>query len=288
MMTDHTIGLIGIGLLGTAMAERLRNSGIKILGYDIAETRCQELGSSGARVAHSASQVAEECAFVLLSLPHSGVVREVVAQLPVKEMRNHTIIDTTTGDPVTSAQLAESLQSSDIGYLDATVAGSSEQARRGDIVIMAGGKPEIVEKSRWLLDLLAKNVFQIGPAGSGARMKLVVNLVLGLNRAVLAEGISLAERCGLDTNMALEILKAGAAYSAVMDNKGEKMVNGDFSPQARLAQHLKDVDLILQLAAQSNLSAPLSETHRLLLLKAVENGYGDADNSAVIRAYHDT
>jgi 3-hydroxyisobutyrate dehydrogenase-like beta-hydroxyacid dehydrogenase len=212
----------------------------------------------------------------------------VIAQLPVKEMRNHTIIDTTTGDPVTSAQLAESLQSSDIGYLDATVAGSSEQARHGDIVIMAGGKPEIIEKSRWLLDLLAKNVFQIGPAGSGARMKLVVNLVLGLNRAVLAEGISLAERCGLDTNMALEILKAGAAYSAVMDNKGEKMVNGDFSPQARLAQHLKDVDLILQLAAQSNLLAPLSETHRLLLLKAVENGYGDADNSAVIRAYRDT
>ncbi|MEE3370689.1 MAG: NAD(P)-dependent oxidoreductase [Planctomycetota bacterium] len=288
MMTDHTIGLIGIGLLGTAMAERLQNSGMKVFGYDIVAARCQELDSFGGRVAQSASQVAEECSFVLLSLPHSGVVRDVIAELPVKKMRNHIIIDTTTGDPATSAQLAESLKSSNIGYLDATVAGSSEQARRGDIVIMVGGEAEIFEKSRWLLDLLAVNVFQIGPAGSGARMKLVVNLVLGLNRAVLAEGISLAERCGLDTQMALEILKAGAAYSAVMDNKGEKMVNRDFSTQARLAQHLKDVDLILQLAAQSDLSAPLSEAHRLLLLKAVEQGYGNADNSAVIRAYHDT
>jgi len=287
MMPDHTIGLIGIGLLGTAMAERLRHSGTQVLGYDIVDTRCHELGSSGGRVAQSAAEVAEECPFVLLSLPHSGSVCEVVAELPIKKMRNHTIIDTTTGDPATSAQLAESLESSGIGYVDATVAGSSEQARRGDIVIMAGGKPEIVEKSRWLLDRLAENVFEIGPAGSGARMKLVVNLVLGLNRAVLAEGISLAERCGLDTNMALEVLKAGAAYSAVMDTKGEKMVKGDFSPQARLAQHLKDVDLILQLADQSKLPAPLSETHRLLLQKAVEHGYGDADNSAVIRAYRD-
>ena len=287
-MTDKTIGLIGIGLLGTAMAERLQNSGVQILGYDIAESRCHELRSSGGSIAQSPSQVVERCSTVLLSLPHSGIVRELVGQLPLEKMRNHIMVDTTTGDPATSIELAQCLQESNVAYLDATVAGSSEQARHGDIVIMVGGKPEIVAKSRWLLDCLAKPVFPVGPAGSGARMKLVVNLVLGLNRAVLAEGLSLAERCGLDPKMTLEILKAGAAHSAVMENKGDKMVGGDFSPQARLTQHLKDVDLILQLASQSKLSVPLSKTHRLLLMKAVEQGYGDADNSAVIRAYHDT
>ena len=287
-MTETTIGLIGIGLLGTALAERLQTSGLRVLGYDIDKSRHQQLRSLGGTVAASVSDVARHCPTVLLSLPDSTIVSEVLQQLPVEHMRCQTIVDTTTGDPDITVHLAQSLRGANINYLDATVAGSSEQARRGKITIMVGGDPDVVARARWLLDRLAQSVFHIGAAGSGARMKLIVNLVLGLNRAVLAEGLSLAERCGLDSTVALEVLKAGAAYSAAMDTKGDKMVRGDFAPQARLAQHLKDVDLILQLASQSQISLPLSESHRSLLAKAVERGYADADNSAVIRAYPST
>jgi 3-hydroxyisobutyrate dehydrogenase-like beta-hydroxyacid dehydrogenase len=172
-----------------------------------------------------------------------------------------------------------------IDYVDATVLGSSEQARQGDVIVMAGGRREAVESCADVLQTFARRWFHVGPCGCGARTKLVVNLVLGLNRAVLAEGLNFARRCGLDERALLEILRDGSAYSRVMDVKGEKMLRGDFTPQARLAQHLKDVGLILEQAARVGARTPLSEVHAELLRRVVELGGGDDDNSAVIRAY---
>ena len=116
-------------------------------------------------------------------------------------------------------------------------------------------------------------------------MKLVFNLVLGLNRAVLAEGLAFAKASGLDPRAALAVLRSGAAASAVMETKGEKMLNREFTPQARLAQHLKDVHLILQTAESHSTPLPFSTLHRSLLSDLADQGYGDEDNSAILRAY---
>ena len=116
-------------------------------------------------------------------------------------------------------------------------------------------------------------------------MKLVSNLVLGLNRAALAEGLVFAQALGLDAEAALEVLLNSMAYSRTMDTKGRKMIAGDFRTQARLSQHLKDVRLILAAAAEAGQVLPLSETHRRLLETAEAAGFGDADNSAVVRAF---
>ena len=116
------------------------------------------------------------------------------------------------------------------------------------MLVIAGGEPGAIAACGDLFATFATQAFPVGPWGSGARMKLIVNLVLGLNRAVLAEGLALARACGLDPAAALEILRAGPAYSRVMDTKGTKMLSGDFTPEARLAQHLKDVHLILTMA----------------------------------------
>ena len=116
-------------------------------------------------------------------------------------------------------------------------------------------------------------------------MKLVVNLVLGLNRAALAEGLALARWCDLDLGQCLRVLQAGAAYSRVMDTKGRKMIEQDFRPEARLSQHLKDVRLILALAEQVGARTPLSQLHRELLERAEAAGWGQDDNSAVIRLF---
>ena len=115
-------------------------------------------------------------------------------------------------------------------------------------------------------------------------MKLVSNLVLGLNRAALAEGLLLAEALGLDPTAALDVLRGSAAYSRQMDAKGRKMIDGDFSNQARLSQHLKDVRLMLKAAADGGLTLALADTHRRLLERAEAMGLGDHDNSAVILA----
>ena len=116
-------------------------------------------------------------------------------------------------------------------------------------------------------------------------MKLVANLALGLNRAVLAETLSFAQSTGISPVQALEVLKAGAAYSRVMDDKGEKMLHHDFSVEAKLSQHLKDVRLILASAAAKGAKTPLSTVHRQLLELLEKAGYGESDNSAIIMAY---
>ena len=116
-------------------------------------------------------------------------------------------------------------------------------------------------------------------------MKLVSNLVLGLNRAALAEGLVFAQAIGLDAEAALDVLMNTMAHSRIMDTKGRKMVEGDFRTQARLSQHLKDIRLILAAAAAAGQALPLSEVHSRLLEAAEAAGFGDADNSAVIRAF---
>ena len=148
---------------------------------------------------------------------------------------------------------------------------------------MVSGSQEVFEACRDLWDCLAAKTFYVGPWGNAAKMKLLTNLVLGLNRATLAEGLTFAQRVGLDKADALDVLTASAGYSRVMDTKGQKMLRGDFTPQARLSQHLKDIRLVLQEADRANTTLPLSSLHLDLLEQAEEHGLGELDNSAIVR-----
>jgi 3-hydroxyisobutyrate dehydrogenase-like beta-hydroxyacid dehydrogenase len=152
-------------------------------------------------------------------------------------------------------------------------------------MVMIGGAEDVAARCEELLSTFSRQRFYVGSWLAAARMKLVVNLVLGLNRAVLAEGLSFAKACGIDPRRALEVLQASPAYSHVMETKGEKMISQDFTPQARLAQHAKDVGLILELGKNVQAPLPLSTLHEQLLQTLIEQGYGEHDNSAIIRAF---
>ena len=279
------VGLIGLGLLGSALAERMVGAGFEVIGYDVDPKRCAALTAAGGRSVESAALVPKLCETLVLSLPDSQVVAEVLKSLQPRLRAGQRILDTSTGEPLDVEAMAGSLTKQGIDYLDATILGSSVQVREGQALVMVGGTDEAFRSSRDLLACFGRQTFYVGPPGAGSRMKLVVNLVLGLHRAVLAEGLTLAKGLDLDLPMALVILKAGAAYSAVMDTKGEKMLAGDFTAQARLSQHLKDVRLMLAAAERTGTTLPLSEVHRVLLERAEAAGYGDADNSAVLRAF---
>ena len=133
--------------------------------------------------------------------------------------------------------------------------------------------------------MLARNVFHVGGWADAARMKLASNLVLGLNRAALAEGLAFAEAIGLDPATTLEVFRGSMAYSRAMDAKGRKMIERDFAVQARLSQHLRDVRMILEAAAGAGLPLPLAEAHRTLMERAEAEGWGDLDNSVVVDVY---
>lgn len=281
------VGLIGLGLLGGALAERFLGAGMSVLGFDLRRENREALARHGGTVASSASAVAAGVERLVLCLPDSDVVEAVLGEIRDALRPGQVILDTTTGDPERTARLGALLATKEIVYVDACILGSSDQARAGEVIVMAGGPRQAIEENADLLRCFASRWFAVGDWGAGARMKLVVNLVLGLNRAVLAEGLSLARASGLDPAAALAVLRSGAAHSRVMDVKGERMLTRDFRPQARLAQHLKDVRLILDQARRSGARVPLSEVHRALLERVVAIGGGDQDNSAILRAYEE-
>jgi 3-hydroxyisobutyrate dehydrogenase-like beta-hydroxyacid dehydrogenase len=271
----ETIGLIGVGLLGSAIASRLTAAGYGVMGYDLLPER--RLGAS------SAQEVADKCRTIILCLPTSDVAAEVIGAL--KLTAGTTIVDCTTGEPETMAAMGAKLAKSNVDYLDATVLGSSRVVRNGAAVVMAGGRRPVFDAAVPLFRTFSSRAFYLGSYGAGARMKLVANLALGLHRAVLAETLAFAHACEVSPVDALEVLKAGAAYSRVMDDKGQKMLDHDFSVEAKLSQHLKDVRLILASADAKHAKTPLSQVHRQLLERLEAEGYGEVDNSAIIMAY---
>jgi 3-hydroxyisobutyrate dehydrogenase-like beta-hydroxyacid dehydrogenase len=277
------IGLVGLGLVGSALAERLLGAGQRVLGWDIDPERGALLRDIGGEVAGNATEVFSTCRRVLLSLPSHREVADVLQGAGAILNRGLTIIDTTTGDPASTEELAKMLAERGITYLDATISGSSAQVRAGSVTMMVGGDVDAFTASSDIFEAIARQTFHTGPAGTGARMKLVTNLVLGLNRAALAEGLAFAASLGLDPAMSLAVMRGSAAYSKIMDTKGERMIHGHFAPDARLSQHLKDVRLIVDIGRQAGLPMPLSAAHRAVLEDAVSAGYGDLDNSAIIK-----
>lgn len=278
-----TVGLIGLGLIGGALSERLLGSGHRVLGWDIDPERAAALRQRGGEVAGDTQEVFATCRRVLLSLPSHREVADVVRSAEPALTRGLTIIDATTGDPAATQELARVLGERGITYLDATISGSSAQVRAGEAALMVGGDPESVAASADIFQAIARQTFHTGAVGTGAKMKLVTNLVLGLNRAGLAEGLAFAGSLGLDPTLSLAVMRGTAAYSRIMDTKGERMVHGDFAPDARLSQHLKDVRLIVDIGQQAGLPMPLSVAHRAVLEAAEAAGCGELDNSSIIR-----
>ncbi|HYV34749.1 MAG TPA: NAD(P)-dependent oxidoreductase [Gemmataceae bacterium] len=283
-MTSGSLGFLGLGLLGSALAERALAGGFEVVGFDLSESCRANLQKLGGQPKSSASEVASFCRRLVLALPDDNVCREVLAEIDSALIKGTVVIDTTTGDPDGMSALGRTLAERGVTYLDAAISGSSAQVRLGEALMMVGGPAETFVECQDLFHVLAREALHIGPCGSGAKMKLVTNLVLGLNRAALAEGLVFAAALGLTPEQTCEILRASMAYSRIMDTKGSKMLQGDFEPQAKLAQHRKDVDLMLAAAARTGQHLPLSETHRIVLEYAERLGLGQLDNSAIVRA----
>lgn len=280
-----TVGLIGLGLIGSAVSERLLAAGHTVIGFDVSQSACLELSRRGGVHTATAREVAEESDILWLALPNDKTSLQVLDDLGTDLRVGQIIADLGTGDPRTAQSVANELVGRGVQFLDATISGSSAQVRRGDVLVMVGGEDVAFEKCKGLFESFAWQVRHVGPSGQGAWMKLVTNLVLGLNRAALAEGLAFAESIGVDAGTALEVLRESMAYSRIMDTKGPKMVARDFSPEARLSQHLKDVRLIREAALRVGQTLPLSTEHQRLLEVAESLGLGDLDNSAIIDCF---
>jgi 3-hydroxyisobutyrate dehydrogenase-like beta-hydroxyacid dehydrogenase len=284
------VGIVGLGLMGSVLARRLIAAGFTVTGYDIDVAKIDGLVALGGRAAASIGDVARGADPVILAVFDTDQVEEVVegpilAALGQDSSRKHSgkvVMCTSTCDPDRIAALARRVEPRGLRFLETPVSGTSEQVRRGEGVGLIGGDPAVAGEVASVLDAIFPTRFHVGGPGDGGRAKLAVNLILGLNRVALAEGLVFAVRLGLDPQAFLEIARGSAAYSQVMDTKGAKMATSDFAPEGRARQTLKDVHLMLDQAARCGQSLPLLEVHRDILTACVAAGEGDLDNSVVI------
>jgi 3-hydroxyisobutyrate dehydrogenase-like beta-hydroxyacid dehydrogenase len=280
--TRGPIGVVGLGLMGTAIGERLLDAGFAVRVWNRTRERAGPLLDRGATWT---DDPLGECPRVVVSLYDGAAVTAVIGAWLPHAPPGRIVIDTSTVAPETTRTLAAATASRGGVWLDAPISGSSAQTRTGTATVIVGGDDAAWAACADVWDALGGRVHHVGPSGSAAAMKLVTNLVLGLNRAALAEGLAFARSLGIDPARALAVLRDSPAASRQMDTKGEKMVGGDFTVQARLAQHDKDVALILAAAAGAGLDLPLTTAHRALLARALGLGLGALDNSAIIAAY---
>jgi 3-hydroxyisobutyrate dehydrogenase len=284
-MNHSPIAIIGLGLMGEVYAQRLINAGMAVAGYDIDPIRRARLKEIGGAPATSIAELAKPARCIVIAVFSTDQVEDVLENhlLPALGPDSGKIVlCMSTCNPDRVAALAARIIPQGIRYLDAPVSGTSDQVRRGDGVALIGGDAKIADEMSDIFDALFARRFHVGKVGDGGRAKLAVNLILGLNRLALAEGLIFAERLGLDPAAFLEVARGSASYSQVMETKGPKMVRGDFVPEGRARQTLKDVRLMLDQAAPRGQELKLLGVHAEVLEACLKAGEGDLDNSVVI------
>jgi putative dehydrogenase len=285
MNDQTTVGLIGAGLMGQVYARRLIDAGFAVRGFDVAPAKRTQLVSLGAESADSIAEIARTCQPIILAVFDTDQVEDVVENglLPgLGSGSARIVLCTSTCDPDRIASLGARVAGRGLHFLETPVSGTSEQVRRGEGVGLIGGDKAVAATVAPVLDVLFPNRFHIGKVGDGGRAKLAINLILGINRLALAEGLVFAERLGLDLAAFFDVARQSAAYSQVMEAKGPKMLRGDFAPEGRARQTLKDAHLMLDQAKSKGQRLPLLEIHADVLEGCVRNGHGELDNSVII------
>lgn len=285
-MTQAPVAIIGLGLMGEVYAQRLIDRGFAVTGYDIDPARRARLKEIGGQPAETIGELAKPARAIIVAVFSTAQVEDVIENhlLPaLGDGSNKIVVCMATVDPDQVAALASRVVQRGIRYLDVPVSGTSEQVRQGDGVALIGGDKATADEVGDIFDALFARRFLVGKIGDGGRAKLAVNLILGLNRLALAEGLVFAEKLGLDPAAFLEVAKGSASYSQVMETKGPKMVRNDFSPEGRVRQTLKDAHIMLDQAKAVGQTLSVLQVHADVLEACAKAGEADLDNSAIIK-----
>jgi putative dehydrogenase len=279
------VGVVGVGLMGMACARRLRAAGLELLGYDVDAKKLEAFAKIGGKPAASLADIARQCHQVVLAVFNTDQVEQTVDALVAAHPAGKPALialTVSTCDPDRISALVARTPAHKLRYVEAPVSGTSGQTEAGDALGMIGGDPAAAEEAKNVLDAICPRRHHLGAAGNGGRAKLAINLILGVNRAALAEGLVFAQKLGLDPGAFLKVARESAAQSQVMDIKGPKMVSGDYTPQGFITQTRKDFLLMLEQAKARGQGLPLAETYVGIVDGCVAAGEGDLDNSAVI------
>lgn len=288
--SSDTVAVIGTGRMGAAMAAKLREADTDVVLFNrTAERAHQVAAETGARVAASPAEAAASAPVVLVSLADDRAVTQTYQGpdgIAAGARAGTVVADTSTVDPRTVAEMSRMLAGSGARLLDAPVSGSVPSVIAGTLVVLAGGDAADLEVARPVFDVFAKQVFHVGPSGSGAVMKLAVNtLVHALNQA-LSESLVLAEKAGIDRSTAYDVITASAAGAPFVQYKRAAFERPEETPVAfTLALVAKDLGLALDLAERAGVELPQATTNSHTAKTAIAAGLGQRDMSALAELF---
>jgi len=280
-----TLGFVGIGYMGRPIAQRLLQSGFKLTAYNRHRNKAEELIPYGGKVAESIAELSSHCNVVLSCLPNDEAVLNVYRGpdgVFANAQRGSLVIEMSTVYPKTSEELSRLGAERGIDVLDVTISGSTPAAEQGALVLFGGGDQDRFNAAEPIFRAIARKYFYLGPSGSGATMKLVVNTLLGIGMQAIAEAVALGEKAGLDRNRLLEVLSQTAVVAPAHVGKLQRAMSCDYSPQFPLRLMNKDLGLVLQLAAE--VGAQMPATQAAFKVNSAQAAQGsEQDFSAVIQ-----
>jgi 3-hydroxyisobutyrate dehydrogenase-like beta-hydroxyacid dehydrogenase len=279
-----TLGIIGIGFMGRPIARRLLEAGFKVAVYDRNRSKAEELIRYGGIVAGSVAELSSSADIVLSCLASDEAVLHIYGGADgvfAHARRGVLVIDLSTVDPQTSLVLSRLGSEHGVHVLDVTMSGSTPVAEQGALTLFGGGDQGCFAAADSIFKVIAKKYFYMGPTGSGATTKLVVNSLLGIGMQAIAEALALGGKAGLDRDRLLDVLSQTAVVAPAHIGKLERAKHGDYSPQFPLRLMNKDFGLILNLAAKVNARMPA--TRAAYNVNAAQWAQGqEQDFSAVI------
>ncbi len=278
--------MIGLGAMGAAMAARLLDRGFKVWVWNRTAARCDALAAQGAVAASSPAEVAAAARTVLVSVADEQAVEGVLfgSAGAVAALRpGGVVIETSTTSPEFARTLGSRLQAAGHQLLEARLLGNAQHARQGELRVMTAGPQPVSEAASSLLAELGKEVTHLGDIGAAAAMKLVLNMLMGIEMQALAEAVLLGEQAGLPRARVLAAIAASGFSSPVMRFKCQAMGRGAFSPpDFRLSLMQKDMALALAQARRLNVPVPTADASGAAFTEAVAMGLGDLDCAAML------
>jgi 3-hydroxyisobutyrate dehydrogenase-like beta-hydroxyacid dehydrogenase len=283
-LKNTKLGFIGIGYMGRPIAQRLLEAGFELTAFDRSYSKAEELARYNGTVARSVSELASTCNVVFSCLPSDEAVLNIYRGpegVLANVRRDSLVVDMSTVYPETAQQLSRLASERGIDILDVTISGSTPLAEKGLLTLFGGGDKGCFQAAESIFRVIARKYFYLGPSGSGATMKLVVNTLLGVGMQAIAEAVALGEKAGLDRNRLLAVLSETAVVAPAHVGKLERTIKDDFSPQFPIRLMNKDFGLILNLAAAVGARMPATGAAFEVNARQADEG-AEQDFSAVI------
>lgn len=282
-----TIGVIGVGNMGLPMLKALRRAGFDLVARDPRPEAEAAALAVGARLAASARELAAQCGMILVVVVDAGEIEDALfreAEPAAAGWRQGTVVALcSTIGPEDTERLAARIEAAGAAALDAPISGGPPRAEAGQLSLMLAGADAVLERAEPVLAALADKRFRIsGRPGDGSRMKLVNNLLAGINLAAGAEVLAMGQRLGLDPQLMLAVVGASSGQSWIVADRMPRAIAGDFAPRAHASILHKDIGLGLAMAAAAGCDATFGERALALFAETLQRGWGAADDAVLL------